>query len=84
MLVLRCVLLLLLGAQVSKAIQTSSSPTVPSDQARSEKYALSGTVVDAVTGEPIRKALVQLHGHNNTQCSAMATGVFSSVVYPLV
>ena len=62
LLVLRCVLLLLLGAQVSKAIQTSSSPTAPSDQARSEKYALSGTVVDAVTAEPIRKALVQLHG----------------------
>ncbi len=60
--VLRCALLLVLGAQVSTAIQISSSPTAPSDQARSDKYSFFGTVVDSVTGEPIRKALVQLHG----------------------
>jgi Carboxypeptidase regulatory-like domain len=46
----------LLGAgQVFSQIQPSSS-------AKSEtKYSLSGTVVNAVTGEPIRRALVQIY-----------------------
>ncbi|HEY4960126.1 MAG TPA: carboxypeptidase-like regulatory domain-containing protein [Terriglobales bacterium] len=55
-------LLLPVRAQTSDAIRVSSAPGLPSNQARSEKYSVSGTVINAVTGEPIRKALVQVYG----------------------
>ncbi len=49
------------GAQ-TETIQVWSSPGSSSQQARNEKFPVSGTVVNAVTGEPIRKALVQING----------------------
>ena len=48
--------------QTADSIQVSPAPASPSSQVRGGKYSVSGTVINAVTGEPIRKALVQLHG----------------------
>ena len=59
--VLCCALLLPARAQTPDTIQVYSTPGLPTNQARSEKYTVSGTVVNAVTGEPVRKALVQLY-----------------------
>jgi hypothetical protein len=49
------------SAQASDTIQVYSAPTSPATPAAVEKFTLTGTVVDSVTGEPIRKALVQLY-----------------------
>ncbi|HEY4899300.1 MAG TPA: carboxypeptidase-like regulatory domain-containing protein [Terriglobales bacterium] len=49
-------------AQTADTIQVWSSPAPPSNPSRGEKYTVAGTVINAVTGEPIRKALVQLRG----------------------
>jgi hypothetical protein len=43
------------------SIQVFSSPNRSVESRSPEKYSLSGTVVNSVTGEPIRKALVQLY-----------------------
>jgi hypothetical protein len=50
------------SSQTADTIQISSVPGAPSTTGNSEKFAVSGTVTDAVTGEPIRKALVQING----------------------
>ena len=51
----------LLLAQESGAVQVYSGPpqssTVPNS---TERFSITGSVIDAVTGEPVRKALVQL------------------------
>ena len=57
-----CTLVLPAQVQTGGAIQGSLSPTLSSNQVRAEKYSVSGTVINAATGEPIRKALVQLYG----------------------
>ena len=48
-------------AQITDVIQTPSSES-PSGQVRGQGFPISGTVIDAATGDPIRKALVQLFG----------------------
>ena len=48
-------------AQASDTIQVYSTPTSPAIPPAVEKFTLTGTVVDSVTGEPIRKALVQIY-----------------------
>ena len=60
--ILSCALMLPGFAQSSDTIQVSSAPAFSANKVRGEKYAVSGTVIDSVTGEPIRKALVQLYG----------------------
>jgi hypothetical protein len=59
--ILCCALALPARAQTPDTIQVWSSPGSPSNPARSEKYSVSGMVINAVSGEPIRKALVQLY-----------------------
>ena len=59
--ILGCALALPARAQTPDTIQVWSSPGSPSNPARSEKYSVSGMVINAVTGEPVRKALVQLY-----------------------
>jgi hypothetical protein len=59
--IVACALLLPARAQTPDTVQVYSTRGLPSNQARSEKYTVSGTVVNAVTGEPVRKALVQLY-----------------------
>ncbi len=60
--ILSCALMLPGFAQSSDTIQVSSVPAFSASKVRGEKYSVSGTVIDSVTGEPIRKALVQLYG----------------------
>jgi len=48
------------AAQASGIVNGTPSATAPSPSPV-EKFTLSGTVIDAVTGEPIRKALVQMY-----------------------
>jgi hypothetical protein len=43
-------------------MQTSSNPAVPVNPGAGEKFTVTGTVIDATTGEPVHKALVQLNG----------------------
>jgi len=57
-----CSLLLSAYAQTADAVQVYSGPAAPLSQTRVEKYAVAGTVINALTGEPIRKALVQVNG----------------------
>jgi hypothetical protein len=59
--ILCCALALPARAQSPDTIQVWSSPGSPSNPARNEKYSVSGMVINAVTGEPVRKALVQLY-----------------------
>jgi len=47
--------------QASDTIQVYSAPASPAIPAAVEKFTLTGTVVDSVTGEPVRKALVQVY-----------------------
>src|SRR5271165_3327487 len=48
-------------AQAADTIRVYSTPATPPGPSRGEKYSVTGTVIDAVTGEPIRKALVQIN-----------------------
>ena len=48
-------------AQVSGSGSVYSTSNSPANPTRTEKYTVTGTVVDAVSGEPVRKALVQLN-----------------------
>src|SRR5271165_3456883 len=48
-------------AQSSDTTRVYSGPISPASPASTEKFTLTGTVVDSVTGEPIRKALVQIY-----------------------
>ncbi len=48
-------------AQSPDTIQVYSSPSTATTPASIERFTLTGTVVDSVTGEPIRKALVQVY-----------------------
>ena len=59
--ILCCALALPARAQTPDTIQVWSSPGSPSNPARSEKYSVYGMVINTVTGESIRKALVQLY-----------------------
>ena len=49
------------SAQASDTIQVYSAPTSSANPVTVEKFTLTGAVVDSVTGEPIRKALVQIY-----------------------
>ena len=71
-----CALLLPVRAQTGDTLQVWSSPGLPSNPARSEKYTVSGTVVNAVTSEPVRKALVQLYGMQQRAMFSDADGRF--------
>jgi len=55
-----CWLLVPAGAQSDDTTQASPTPTLAIGQAHPERYTVTGSVVNAVTGEPVRKALVQL------------------------
>jgi hypothetical protein len=49
-------------AQSPDTTEVFSTTAAPSNAASAEKFPVSGTVIDAATGEPIRKALVQING----------------------
>jgi hypothetical protein len=52
-------------AQATDTIRVYSTPATPTSQSHAEKYSVAGTVLDAVTGEPIRKALVQINAQQS-------------------
>ena len=56
------------------------SPTMPDATANSKTdgnfYSLSGTVIDAITGEPVRRAAVQVSGQNGSVTLTDAGGHF--------
>src|ERR1035441_2047982 len=74
--IVACGLLLPARAQTADTIQVYSTAGLPSNQARSEKYSVSGTVINAVTGEPVRKALVQLYGRQQRTVFSDGDGRF--------
>lgn len=55
--------------------QISSAP-VASSQGSAERYTINGTVVDAVTGEPVRKALVQIYANQRRMIFTDSDGRF--------
>jgi hypothetical protein len=56
-----CALLLSAHAQTADNSQVYRGSAPPA-QSRVEKFPVAGTVINALTGEPIRKALVQING----------------------
>src|ERR1700758_5449347 len=68
-----------LGARPGLA-QPNGGQTTPDEAANSKtdgsRYSLSGTVINAVSGEPIRRAAVQLSGQNGGVALTDAGGRF--------
>ncbi len=74
---LACLAILLLTSSTSLA--QSSGIAVPGAQSNLplvEKFTLTGTVIDSVTGEPIRRALVQLYGRQRRTAFSDGDGHF--------
>ena len=59
--VLCCALSVGAFAQDDGTVQVYSGPGAPSAPNPSERFTINGTVIDAATGEPVRKALVQVN-----------------------
>ena len=78
-----CAHLIPARAQTADIIQTPSSES-PSSQIRGQRFAVSGTVIDAVTGEPIRKALVQIYGAQQRTTFTDGDGRFQFDGIPVV
>jgi carboxypeptidase family protein len=57
-------------------VAVSSGPIAVSSQNSAQKFTLTGTVTDAMTGEPIRKALVSLNGTLRQSVFSDADGRF--------
>ena len=71
-----CLHPLLMFAQAAETIQAYPAPPAQAKQAPTPKYSVTGTVVDAVTGEPVRKALVQLNGQQRRTTFSDGDGRF--------
>src|SRR5215468_3404417 len=56
-----CIVPATIFAQSASNISVYSSPVTPPDPTPTGQFAITGTVIDAVSKEPIRKALVQLN-----------------------
>jgi len=63
-------------AQTADTTQAYSAPDAEAKQAPTQKYTVTGTVVDAVTGEPVRRALVQLNGQQRRTTLSDGDGLF--------
>ena len=63
-------------AQTGDTIEADSAPAARATQTRAEKYSVNGTVIDAVTREPVRKALVQLNGQQRRTTFSDGDGRF--------
>jgi hypothetical protein len=57
-----CAIVVPVHAQTSATVQVYSGPIAPPAQGRAGRFSVSGMVINAVSGEPVRKALVQLNG----------------------
>src|SRR5271169_5149105 len=73
-------------AQAADTVRVYSTPATPPGPSRGEKYSVTGTVIDAVTGEPIRKALVQLNAQQprtsstDSDCRFQFEGIPAGIV----
>lgn len=65
------------AAQTGDTIQVFSSPAASPHTASTEKFPVAGTVIDAVTGEPIRKALVQINAQQRRATFTDGDGRFA-------
>lgn len=63
-------------AQNTDTVQLSPGPAPPSKPGSAGKFTVSGTVIDAVTGEPVRKALVQLNAQQGRTAFTDGDGRF--------
>lgn len=73
---LGCMLTSAIWAQSSETIQSHSGPLAPFSQPSVEKFNVTGTVIDAVTGDPIRKALVQVYANQRRMTFSDGDGRF--------
>ncbi len=64
------------GSQTGDTIQVFSSPVAPPHAASTERFPVTGTVIDAVTGEPIRKALVEINAQQRRAAFTDGDGRF--------
>jgi Carboxypeptidase regulatory-like domain len=80
--ILGCALLIPAHAQPSGTVQVYSGPAAPSAQTRVEKFPVTGTVINALTGEPIRKALVQINGQQQRTVFSDGDGRFQFDAVP--
>jgi hypothetical protein len=74
--ILCCAYLIPAFAQDSYTVQASPYSAPPSSPRGAAKFTVSGSVIDAVTGEPIRKALVQLNGQQRRTAFSDGDGRF--------
>jgi hypothetical protein len=74
-LILSCILLIVPATLQAQGDQQPDVPAQPS-QAAAGQYKLSGSVTNAVTGEPIRRALVQLQGEFERSTLSDSNGQF--------
>jgi hypothetical protein len=76
-----CVLGVCLVAMAGPAQDTGAQPATPADETANVRtdansFSLSGTVLNSVTGEPIRRAAVQVSGQNGKIALTDAGGHF--------
>ncbi len=74
---LACLALVLSNSSIALAQSGGiASSVAPSNAPPVEKFTLTGTVIDAVTGEPIRKALVQIYSNQRRMTFSDGDGRF--------
>lgn len=66
----------LVFAQTTEPVQLSSSPASPPAPGTAQKFTVTGTVIDTVTSEPIRRAMVQLNGQQRRTTFSDGEGRF--------
>ncbi len=76
-----CALLLSAHAQTADNSQVYGGSAPPA-QTRVEKFPVAGTVINALTGEPIRKALVQINGQQQRTAFSDGDGRFQFEAIP--
>ncbi len=72
-------------AFLTSTLQAQSDPqsdAAPAPESSAGQYKLSGSVVNAVTGEPIRRALVQLEGESERSALTDSNGHFEFAGLP--
>jgi Carboxypeptidase regulatory-like domain len=77
-----CALLLSAHAQTAGTVQVYPGPIAPATQSHVERFTVAGTVINAATGEPIRKALVQINGPQQRTAFTDGDGRFQFEAVP--
>src|SRR5580704_3731463 len=77
-----CALLLSAHAQTADNSQVYGGSAATPTQTRVERFPVAGTVINALTGEPIRKALVQINGQQQRTAFSDGDGRFQFDAIP--